>query len=266
MSDAGWDEASRVDNEGRALAPPGWGQGRASYGGLIAAIGLRGLQAKLVAPQPLRSLMASFVAPVAPGPVAVQATVWREGRALSQGTAQVVAAGEVCAVLQAAFGPARLTGMPAVVGAPPPASPRPDEMLVFPYLEGVTPEFTKHFDYRMDLGRLPFTGAKVASLGGWVRFRTAAPVDAAAILGLLDAWPAPVLPLLQGVAPASTATWMVNLATDVQAQDPAGWWRFEGTTSQAAHGIADVDGRLWAPDGSLAATSRQLVVEFSRPA
>ena len=102
-------------------------------------------------------------------------------------------------------------------------------------------------------------------VGGWIRIHDSGPLDAAGMLSLLDAWPAPILTLLHRQAPASTVTWMVNLlaAPPPEGWPELGWWRFHGSTVAAGDGYADITGRLWGPDGNLVATSRQLVAEFS---
>jgi len=247
-----------------AQVPPSWAQGRAAFGGLIAALVLDAIATEVQADRPLRGVVLDFVAPVAPGPVELRGRVLRSGRALTQGSAEVVQGGQVCAVLAAAWGAARPTRLrwPADRA---PAEPPAARMMPLPYLDGVTPTFTQHFQYRWASERLPFSGAQVPNVGGLVRLAEPGPVDAATILALVDAWPAPVLATLDRVVPASTVTWAVNL---VQPPPPGGWpgetwFRFESDTVAAGDGYADIDSRLWAPDGTLVATSRQLVVEFS---
>ena len=75
--------------------------------------------------------------------------------------------------------------------------------------------------------------------------------------------------MAQGPTPASTVTWMVDIVgrlPEVADTDaPGGYWWFEGDATAAADGYADVHGRIFDPSGRLVATSRQLVVEFSRP-
>ena len=53
----------------RMTVPEGWGQGRATFGGLVGAILIRHMDAHLGADAPpLRSFTISFVAPMVPGP------------------------------------------------------------------------------------------------------------------------------------------------------------------------------------------------------
>ena len=65
--------------------PAEWGQGRASFGGLVAALAFEAMRAKVPEGRPVRSLAITFVGPVAPDvPVSFQAEVLREGKAVSQ--------------------------------------------------------------------------------------------------------------------------------------------------------------------------------------
>lgn len=261
------DAGPRADPDAPAFvgeATADWGQGRALFGGAVAAMAVGGMAALLPADRPLRSLVCDFVGPVEPGPVRIVPRVLRAGRAVTQASAEVRQGEQVCAVVVAAFGASRPSPI-AVPGVPVPAAPLFGEVPTFPYLDGITPRFTQHFAYRMRPDGVPFTGGSDPRLGGWVRFAEPAPVGVAGVLALLDAWPAPVLPLFTRPAPASTVTWMVNLVAEAPEAGWPGamWWRFEAETEAAGGGYCDVTGRLWDDAGRLVATSRQLVVEFA---
>lgn len=241
---------------------PDWAQGRAAFGGLLGAMAARGLSEVIAADRPIRSLILDFMAPVAPGTVDVEVRPHRAGRAISHGEVRFSQRGELVAVAVAAFGASRPSSL--TVPSPPIAPAEPPELLPsFPYVEGVFPAFTQHFDLRWVGGRFPYAGQTDASIGGWVRLHDVLPFDAALVLALLDAWPAPVLPLMHAPAPSSTVTWMVDFLVDPASVPAGAWCRFEGRTEAAGDGYASVEGRLWAQDGRLLAVSRQTVVEFS---
>src|SRR5512140_2918806 len=61
-----------------------WGQGRTLFGGLQVALGVRAMRSLAPDLGPLRTLHATFVAPVAPGPVTLEAEVLRRGRSATQ--------------------------------------------------------------------------------------------------------------------------------------------------------------------------------------
>ena len=79
--------------------PEKWGQGRATFGGLIAAAMLQKMMSEIGSQRPLRSLSLSFVAPVAPGALEVQIKLLREGKAATQVQATAIQQEQVCAVL-----------------------------------------------------------------------------------------------------------------------------------------------------------------------
>lgn len=254
----------RTDRGWAGDVPEDWGQGRASFGGLLAGMALRALGHEVH--RPLRSMMTTFVAPVAAGEVSLTTRLLRSGRALTQASAELWQDGEVRVTVVAAYGASRATAV-RVAGGPAQAAPAPEELPPLPYLEGVMPRFTRGYEFRYSRPAFPYSGGHDPSVGGWVRQATRDPVDAIALVGLLDAWPAPVLPLFTAPAPSSTVTWMVNLAAEPPAGGWSGdaWWRYEAETLASGDGYADALARLWTADGVLVGTSHQLVAEFSAP-
>ncbi len=87
--------------------PATWGQGRATFGGLVAAMLYRALAADLPEARPIRSLTFSFVGPVAPAPVEITTTILRRGRAVTQMEGRMVEDGETVLAALASFGEAR---------------------------------------------------------------------------------------------------------------------------------------------------------------
>lgn len=243
-----------------ADVPPDLGQGRTLFGGHVAGLALRA--AETLTDRPLRSLAAEFVGPLHPGRVEVSAEVRRSGRALTQVEARVSQGSELALVALLALG----SGRPTRLGEPlplAPALPDPGTAIALPYLEGITPVFTQHYDYRWLRGGFPFSGHATSGFGGLIRPRDRRPIDAACILALLDGWPCPVLPRAKGLVPASTVTWLATLVREVPRAPTDAWWRFETEVVASVDGYVDIDSKLYAPDGGLIATSRQLVVEFS---
>ena len=259
----------RPDGSWVAQVTEDWAQGRAAFGGLLSGVALRALRELVPGERRLRSVLVDFIGPAGPGPLEIDARVLRSGRALTQAEARVHQEGTLVAVVIAAYGADRTTGI-SWPAASRPEVPDPTSLMGFPFLPGITPAFTQHFDYRWATHRLPFTGAECPEVRGFVRpGPDEGHVDEAMLLALIDAWPAPVLAMAQGPTPASTVTWMVDIVgrlPEVADTDaPGGYWWFEGDATAAADGYADVHGRIFDPSGRLVATSRQLVVEFSRP-
>ncbi len=245
-----------------AGVPDGWGQGKVIFGGLTAGWALKAA-ATHAEGRPLRSAMVQFAGP--PGAaMAVSSRLGRRGRSITAVSAEVATDRGLVVSVAAMYGDARDTKI-SLPGKRSPQTPAPETLMELQYIEGITPVFSQNFEYRWPTMRLPFSGSDVANVGGWVRHRRGAPVDVVGVLALIDAWPPPVLSLLTAPRPAVTLTWQVNVVGEL----PEGgvpvdeFWRFESNAVASSGGFADVESYLWAPDGSLFATSRQLVAEYS---
>jgi acyl-CoA thioesterase len=243
--------------------PPGWGQGRATFGGLVAAVLLARLQALAPAERRLRSFSLSFVGPVAPGAVALQASILRSGKYVTQGECRLLQNGEVMAVMLASFGASRESVI-HVVPAPAPAFKPGEVGTMLPYIPKVVPDFVQKIDISWTLGGLPYTGASEADIGGWVRFHDATrEVTPAHIVALVDAWPPTVASLYKAPAPSSSMTWTLELMDVDLGTDGNAWWQYLAETDIAEGGYAHIAARLWRADGTLVAISRQTAVIFA---
>jgi acyl-CoA thioesterase len=238
----------------------GWFAGRGPNGGYLAAIVLRAMVAEVddAAREP-RSLTCHYLRPPAAGPMRVEVTVERAGRATSTVTARLIQDGRQCVLGVAAFGveiPA-----PAVYAGAPPAVPPP---------EAIAPADNRasglsivgRFEVRPALGTELFAGEGEAVTGGWLRFADPGPVDAIALAMFADAWwPAPWVRLREPVAAPTIDLTVHFRAPRAAAALPAGepvLAVFRSTT--AADGFFEEDGELWSRDGVLLAHSRQLAL------
>jgi acyl-CoA thioesterase len=240
-----------------------WLQGRTGFGGLSAAIALQAALAELPIPLPLRSFDIAFLAPMTPGDGTARAVILRAGRAVTWVEATIEQNGEEVLRALAVFGPARPS---SVAYAPTPISPRKrlDDAPPIPYVEGVVPRFVRHFDILWGEGLPPFSASPEPITGGWVRHREQA-TGLPALLGLIDAWPAPVLPTLSAPAPASTVRWTVQPLSDVGSSvDGTNWHHFRSETIAAGDGFATVVGTLSDAAGQPLVFSEQLVAVFDR--
>ena len=243
--------------------PTGWAQGRAGYGGLIAALVYQGMRAKVPGDRPVRSLAITFVGPVAPGEsMQVEAQVLREGKAVTQMLGMGKQNGQVMCIIQGSFGASR-ESVVAVPSLPAPAAKAPADCPDMPYVEGLNPVFIKHFAVRWAFGDLPFTNSRKREMGGWMRFREdEGSVQAAHILGLVDVWPPALLPHLQQRVPASSLTWTIEF---MQPQPEIGnteWLLYRAEIEHARDGYGHVSAMVWREDGTLVAISRQTVTVF----
>lgn len=244
--------------------PERWGQGRATFGGLVAACLYEKIRPQVAAERPLRSLNLSFVAPVAAGALDVEVTLLREGKAATQMQASAYQNNQVCAVLLASFGGDRASAV-RVAAMDAPAFAGPDGLPPFPFIAGLTPDFTQYFDYRYAVGKMPFMGGQEPAMGGWIRLREPGNrlSGMAERLCLLDAWPPAVFSLLKAPAAGSSLTWSVAVVEDAEDCSGGDWWQYLAEIQHAAKGYSHIDATLWDRHGRAALLSRQTVSLFA---
>ena len=242
--------------------PSGWGQGRATFGGLQAAIMVARVQALVPAGRPLRSFSISFVGPIAAGPVEVDGKLIRSGKSVTQTECRISQNGEVLAVMLASFG----GGRPSQIEVPPAAAPVFTPLgqgRMMQYIPGVVPEFLQRFNMEWAVGPMPYVGSDESSLGGWVRFsEPAGKPTAAHIAALVDSWPPSVIGMYKTPAPNSSLTWTMELMDIDLSNDGQAWWQYLAETDIAHNGYAHISARLWRADGTLAVISRQTASIF----
>jgi len=245
--------------------PPDWGQGRATFGGVVAALIYAVMRGKVAADRPPRSLAITFVAPVTPGvATGFEAEVLRAGSAVSQVLGRAVQNGQVVALVQGSFGTPRSSSI-SVPALPAPAIKAPEQSQALPYIPQVTPEFTRHLAMRWGLGGLPFSANQSREMGGWVRFREQqriATLDEAHLLALVDAWPPALLSLLDKPAPGSSLTWTIEFIQPLHPITSDQWCLYRAEIEHARDGYGHVAAALWTADGQLLAISRQTVTVF----
>lgn len=246
--------------------PAEWAQGRASFGGLVAALQFEAMRVRVPADRPVRSLAITFVGPVEPEvPVSFEVEVLREGKAVSQVLGRALQKGQVVTLVQGSFGASRPSAV-AVSANPAPDMKHWDDCQELPYVKGVTPEFMRHLAMRWSVGGLPFSGNKSREMGGWVRLRGDVKEEAVTeshLLALVDAWPPSLLPHLTQVAMGSTLTWTIEFVQPVFELSTLDWCKYLVETEHAADGYGHAAANLWSADGRLLAMSRQTVTIFA---
>ena len=245
--------------------PEQWGQGRAVFGGMASALALAHLVTELPAQIPLRSVSVSFVAPLNAGPATVSRRILRQGKSVVQAMVEITQQGQVALVLLASFGVERPSAYKIASETAPAFA---EKALVMPK-QGPVPEFTRHFDYQIKRGVMPFSGGSSTELGGLIRFAEGHSTAAGVLelLALVDAWPPVSLTLLNQPAPASSLTWTIEFIQPHQGAEAKAqttdWWSYLASIEHGADGYHHIEARLWQPDGQLAAISRQTVTVFA---
>jgi len=257
-------ELERVaDGRFRSSFEDTWCQGRTAYGGLSAAFGVAALETVVPAERDLLGIDVAFVGPLAPGAVDIEARVLRSGKNLTHATAVVRdAAGAVATTVHGVLGSPRSSKIRRDVPPPAPAAAA-DAVAPIPFLPGMTPAFTQHFEMRLVAGAPPFSGADDTRVQGFARHRTRAS-GVCAIVGLLDAWWSPALAMGKGPFFASSVRWAANFATGLRASAAAlgdAPVYYESELVAAADGYATFVANMYAGERHIA-WSEQLVALF----
>lgn len=246
--------------------PASWAQGRASFGGLMAALLYEAMHAKVSPERPVRSLAITFVGPAAPDvSTRFEVELLREGGSVSTLLGRAVQNGQVVTVMQGSFGAGRdsLIDVPALPAVDMPSLAEASQEL--PFINGVTPAFIQHLSMRWAIGGWPFSGKKERQMGGWVRLKGDADevVTEAHLLALVDAWPPALLPHLNKPAAGSTLTWTIEFVQPVASLSTLDWCRYCADIEYARDGYGHVAAQLWNAQGELLALSRQTVTVFA---
>lgn len=246
--------------QGLSLAiPPDWMQGRSAFGGLQGALVVAAMQRQVEAGLPLRSLQMSFIAPVGGDGIHTRATVLRTGSSAVQVEARISDGDATAAHAIGIFGrprPSKIARMPER----PELGDAPRKHL--PFLPGVVPNFMQHFDVTWRVGGLPFSGdptpAYVIDLG----MHDHGMASLAHLIAIADFVPPVALSMLDRPTPGSSLTWMLELLREDFDQLPLTGWRVDSDLVAARDGYISQSTRIWAPDGAIAALSRQAMVVF----
>lgn len=253
------------DGAWTAAVPDTWGQGRTTFGGLLSALAVRAMR-DLVPAAPLRVLQTTFIAPVPPGAVRIEARVLRTGKSATHVEARLYDQGQVACLVVAIFGTARESALNIEL-QPPALRLTPEEARPFPWIEGITPAFTRHCEMRWASGKMPFQGASEPKTQIYVGFRDehfagSGPLGEAQLIGYADIIPSPGISMLRKPSPASSLTWTLEILTDDYGAARPGLWLMDAEVTSGRQGYLSQTATLWSPEWKAYALSRQSVVAF----
>jgi acyl-CoA thioesterase len=258
--------ASLTQDEGgwKAHIPVEWGNGRTVFGGLQAALLVRGMRAVLGAAShlPLRSLHVTFVAPVAAGQdVRLRPEFLRAGKSAAHARCDLIAAGELVCTAVAIYGADR----PSIVTLEIPrveVDADPDRLPDMPYIRGMTPAFMQHLQMRIARGSLPFSGKDEAHSTIFARLRDTDCGAEEALVALSDSIPTPALSMLKTPAPAASLNWMLELIGHPSDLDLDAWALIDTSVRAGSDGYLSQTSVLWGPSGHAFSISHQSVAIF----
>lgn len=244
--------------------PAVWGQGRAAFGGVAAALVYAAMRRAVPAERPVRSLAITFVGPLlVDTELSLEVEILRQGKSVSQVLGRAVQNGEVVTLIQGSFGAGRESEV-SVPSLPAPPMKALQQCIEFPFIENLMPPFARYLDMRWGEGQPPGTGYTGRSIGGWVRLRESQPqaLDEAHLLALVDAWPPATLSHLKRRAPNSSVTWTIEFIQPRAPLSSEDWCLYRAEIEHASHGYGHIAAGFWNADGELIALSRQTVALF----
>lgn len=242
-----------------ADVPDDWSQGRSVFGGLQAALLLQAMRAQVPPELPLRTLQVTFMAPVPPGRVSTRARVLRQGKSTVHVLAEIFDGEAVLALATAVFGAAR----DSVVRLRPEQAPVDDSRaLKFPYIPGVTPDFTRHFSVHWLQGKPPYMGNTETLQIVDIDMLDEGPASESQLLAIADFMPPVALSWLRKPAPGSSMTWMIEVLDHGFTSLPLNGWRVDASLTAAGEGYTSQSCMIWGPGGVPVALSRQSMVIF----
>ena len=245
-----------------AIVGEDWSQGRATFGGMVAALGNEAMRRLVPADRQLRGLETVFVGPAFPGTVRMQAEILRVGKAVTIACARLWSAEQIAATLTGIYGAPRATQISISTEANTAVravQDLPDS--IFP--PGSTaPAFVQHFGMRFAEGSRPFAGLKSRRSKAYIRHKDPAPFTESHVVALIDCIPSPLMQMMTKPAPSNSLTWTLQFQRHDYTFAPDSWWRIDTEVDSAGDGYACETSVVLDPAGVPAALSRQLVVVF----
>lgn len=240
--------------------PDEWQQGRGAFGGVAIGVLARALLASEADPaRTLRSLTADLCAPLLPGSIELRVSTLRRGANVSFLDAQLHQAGALVAHANAVLATTRAVAPVAMAPTPPQPTPW-REVATIPIEAPSGPVFASKYEYR-PTGPLPFSGGKDPVAEGWLREKSApAYLDAAALIGLLDAWWPTCFAIEPGPRAVATVGYTMQLLADpssLSATEPL-FYRARGVASSGSYFVEFRE--LWSDDRLVAMNQQTFAV------
>lgn len=235
-----------------------WAQGRATFGGLVAAVGNEAMRRLVPTDRALRSLQVTFVGPAAAGEWTISTQVLRVGKAVSITQCEIRESGQTVATLVGVYGGNRSSAVHVDL---PPMQPAKVEHLadMLPF-EGA-PRFLQHFSLRWIEGPGLFNGVRSAGKA-FIRHRDPEPLSESHIVALADCLPTPAMSMYRSPAPASSLLWTLEFIEHDFTFPQHAWWRVDHDIDAARNGYVNQTGIVYDPTGRAIALTRQLVAIF----
>jgi acyl-CoA thioesterase len=239
-----------------------WMQGRTVFGGLQVALAVRAMRGLLDPGPPLRSLQATFVAPLPGGRVALSADVLRRGKSATHVHCNLLLDdGTVACTIVAIFGASRPSSFAREIPRPQ-VDVAPEALQDMPYVPGMTPSFLQHMQLRWARGTLPYSGYHDPRTIIYARVREPDCTPEEALVALADVIPTPAISMLRKPAPASSLNWTLELLGDPGKLDVDDWSLIDTEVRAGIDGYLSQTSVLWGSTGHAFSVSHQTVGIF----
>ena len=266
------DSLSHEGDRWAVAIPKAWSNGRTVFGGLQVALSVRAMRGALgvslgdgkgnVAALPLRSLQATFVAPVPAGTrVELRAEFLRSGRSATHARCDLLHEGTRAGTTVASFGAARPSRITLDIPRPS-LRADPEALPDLPYIPGITPEFLQQLQLRWGAGKVPYSGHHEPHSTIFARLRDPDCSAEDALIALADSIPTPGLSMLDTPAPATSMNWMLELIGDPALLERDEWSMIGTDVRAGADGYLSQTSVLWGSGGHAFSVSHQSVAIF----
>ncbi len=240
-----------------------WHQGRTVYGGIMTAVLLEAISERIGPDRILTSISVNFVGPQdGEQPINIATSIIREGKSVTQATAQSTQNGSIGTSITACFAKARPSEVHVESSESPSIRPA-SHCFNVPKDSDVAPKFLQYIDLAVSDGDLPFSNSQKSTLAGWMKYAEApSKMTMSHLVGLIDAWPPAVLQMMPKPGPASTISWHLTFPNQIENSDGTEWLGYQATTQSAADGYAHTLAKVYSPKGKLLAISQQTIAIF----
>jgi acyl-CoA thioesterase len=242
----------------RAFVSQDWLQGRATFGGLLAALCLEAAYRAFGDLPPLRSAQFCFMGP-AGGEITLTPSMLRRGKSVCFAGVDLAGDSGLAARAVLGFGAPRPSAT-RHSGLPAPSVPPPDQC--GPFFGDTEPTFAQHFAYKHAGGPKPLSGASDPEFLVWLRHNDVrAGLSLPALVALADAPPVAALTLVESSSPISTMTWMLDVLADPRTDDGR-WFLVRTRADTVRDGYASHAINVWTASGRPILAGRQNVAVF----
>lgn len=238
-----------------------WLQGRATFGGLVVALGVRATALERNAEKaPLRSILVSFVGPLAAGECQISVRCLRQGKSVSQYAAEITQNSQCIGMMNLVYGVGREEKRLPI----PTQEKLPNKERIPTFAKNAAmPAFLGNFEIKWVGNGLPMSGSNDQRLNAWVALSGVKKDFALERMIAVADVPPPVMMSHYNVPiPSSSVTWKLEIIAAPEEMISNDWFYLDYELEIAADGYSQQSGRVYDEAGKLALLGHQCMVYF----